>query len=262
MGPRSRFLSDSSALLISASFVIVIVGNRWGSYVVSPVPGVYLADLLFAAGSLGGLIFAVVQRARFSKWVLLAYGVVGGYAIVLSLEILVVSSDDRYLALRDGAPFAYLLAVPFLAVVMAHIRSTSAIRVVRVVVPAALFGPLLVSIGLLKPVASNLLGSEHAQLFGYRTDLTGAAAAMGLVAWSAWVSLGMKRSLTMQIAIASVAGMTVGSRSGLTAVVAGILVASWFSGPWVRRVVVGLALAASLGMGIALAGSFPVNQRA
>lgn len=250
-----------SQILVGLAFALTIVGNRWAGYIQSPIPGVPLPEfLLFIA-----LITIVPSWRQFvllRSWVLWTYGAVGVYVLIILLpELLTVQSEDRYLALRDSAPFLFMALVPFLAVALRSVSATTGIFIVRGATALTALGTLLVAFGVLTPFASTLLGSDFAMVFSYRSDLTGAALAIGMVAWGGWLDQQVKSQPVFQLTLVAIAGLVVTSRSGLVAVLVAVFVIAYQQRQWIR----GLMLAGAsltilvLTIFISISGMLPVS---
>ena len=227
--------------LIGSAFVLTIAGNRWASYIKSPIPGIYLADLLLLLGVIATVPMWREVR-RLSRWVWWTYGAVAAYVlVVLAPEFLIIPEDDRYLALRDAAPFLYFALVPLIALSVRGVDAKTAIYVVRAASLLLAVGTALVHIGVLPRFTSPLLGSDFTSVFDYRSDLTGAGLAIGMVAWGAWPAQAVRAGLGVQLAYVAVAAFAIGSRSGVVAVLVAILVIAYRQ----RHVVRGLMAAAA-----------------
>lgn len=239
-------------VLIAIAFALTVAGNRWGTYLLTPVPGLFLADLLLVLGAVSALLLHG-RHYRLSRWALLSYGLILGYVVlILGLEFVFVPQQDRYFAVRDAAPFLYLALVPALAMALRRQGARSAVYFVRAVTALAVVGPLLVHVGLVEASPSFLLGSEQVLFFEYRTDLTGAVIAIGFVAWSGWPALGVRSHLTVQLIYAFVAGVIFLSRSGMVAVAVGIIVLGLLQRRWIRGSLVALAALGLLLLGLVI----------
>lgn len=212
-----RIFAFSSGL-VGLAVLLDLAGNRWASYLVTPFPGLYLPDFLLLAGV--GLALAFGWRhVRIRRWVWISYGSVFAYiGLVLAPELLFIPKEDLYLAIRDAAPFLYLALVPAIAISLRGVRARTAVVLVRMATIASAMGTLLVRVGALDPVPSMLMGSVHVQLLEYRTDLTGVAIAIGIVAWSAWPRENLKPAISIQVLLVATAGLAIGSRTGLVVV--------------------------------------------
>lgn len=175
-----------SALLILAGFSIDLAAGRWGAYIRSPVPGIYLADLLFGLGAVGALIH--VRRVfGLHPAVIGVFAVVGTYLAVRGFLSLVWDPvPDRYLAVRDLAPFGYLLLVPLVAVALRQVSWPVFIWVVRIAAVLHLLGYTLASWGVVTEFSSPLLGADFVPVFHYRADLIGVVFGIGFLAWGRW----------------------------------------------------------------------------
>jgi len=252
VGSLTRIVTVGSLVLIATAFFLDIAGNRWGSYIRTPIPGIFLPDLLLILAFFGSLVHWRDLRL-FALWVKLTYGVLWLYVIaILITEMPRIPADDRYLALRDNSPFLFLAIVPILALSLQFANSRLTINFVRFATLLAAVGPLLLHLGFLFQFSSPLLGSDFVKVFEYRTDLTGAAIAIGMVAWSGWPSIHLRSQLSAQIFLVLVAGLTVSSRSGLLAVLSGIVVIGFLGQRGVRGLLISMLCALTLIGGIAV----------
>lgn len=113
-----RIGANVGAISILAAVALTLVGNRWASYIVTPVPGLYLVDALFVVGSLLGL-GEIKYLNFFPRWILWLLVAVWGYSLFMLIpEIITTDSDSRYDALRDAAPYFYLSIAPFAALAL------------------------------------------------------------------------------------------------------------------------------------------------
>ena len=240
--------------LIGSAFVLTIAGNRWASYIKSPLPGIYLVDLLLLLGVIATV--PMWREARhLSRWVWWTYGAVAAYVLfILASELLVIPEDDRYLALRDAAPFLYLALVPFIALSMWGVNAKTAIYLVRAATALLAVGLTLVHIGVLTTFTSPLFGSEFVSFLGYRSDLSGAGLAIGMVAWGAWPAQAVGTTLGVQLAYVAVAASVIGSRSGVLAVLVAILVIAYRQRHVVRGFIAAAASALILVVGMLYGG--------
>lgn len=214
---RGNRVAQSGAVLVLASVGLLLIGNRWANYIVTPIPGLYLVDALFAAGSLLGLArFSVLRSApRWSWWL---FGVLWAYVLVVLVpEYFQVPASDRYDALRDAAPFLYLSLTPFAALALMSVPGKGLIFIVRWSSLIAASLALLTSMGLLRAFTSPLLGSEFAEIFGSRQDMLGAAIGIGILAWGPWPVSQLRRSLAVQGALLLSGVAILENRSGLIA---------------------------------------------
>lgn len=233
-----RMASLMPAILIGIAFFIDLAGGRWGSYIRSPIPGLYLADLMLLIATVTSVFFLRELR-NLDLWVKISYGIVWLYLVgILLPEFFFIPNEDRYDAIRDAAPFLYLALVPMIAVSLRSVSPRSAVFVVRITTIFAALGPLLVTFGIGATISNSPFGSINVEAFGYRTDLTGAALGIGIVAWTAWPRIGIGQNLYVQFGLILVGAFTISSRSGLLAVVAGILYVSWAQIIFVKKILV------------------------
>lgn len=149
-----RYFSFMSLIFIIAGFSIDLAAGRWGAYIVSPIPGLYLADLLLALGSLGAAV-QIRRLVALPPLVLAIFATAGFYLAVRGFYALLW---DRvpvpYLAIRDLAPFGYLALVPFIALVLRGLNPVAFIWVLRIVTTGHLVGFALTSLGFFTPFSS------------------------------------------------------------------------------------------------------------
>ena len=182
------------------------------------------------------------EARHLSRWVWWTYGAVAAYVLfILASELLVIPEDDRYVALRDAAQFLYLALVPLIALSMRGVNANTAVYLVRAATALLAVGLTLVHIGVLTTFTSPLFGSEFVSFLGYRSDLSGAGLAIGMVAWGAWPAQAVGTTLGVQLAYVAVAASVIGSRSGVLAVLVAILVIAYRQ----RHVVRGFMAAAA-----------------
>jgi len=199
------------------SVALLLVGNRWANYFVTPIPGLYLVDALFAAGALLGLVRVSHFKAA-PRWFWWLFGAVWGCVGILLLpEYFFLPATDRYDALRDAAPFLYLSLAPFAALALTSIRGRTLVQIVRYSCLIGAFIALFTWIGILNPFESQLLGSQFAEIFGSRSDLLGAAIGIGVLAWGPWLSSQLGQSLVIQGSLLLIGVATIENRSGLLA---------------------------------------------
>ena len=225
MKDRGARTAQVGAVLVLASVAFLLIGNRWANYVETPIPGLYLVDALFAAGSLLGLARLSVLRAapRWSWWL---FGILWIYVLVVLLpEYFLVPPSDRYDALRDAVPFLYLSLAPFAALTLMTVSGRVLISVVRWSSLIATALALLTAIGLLRPIASPLLGSEFAQFFSARPDMLGAAIGIGILAWGPWPASQLRRIFVIQGSLLLTGVTILENRSGLTALLTATAIA-------------------------------------
>jgi len=242
---------------------MLLIGNRWASYVVTPIPGFYLADLLFLLGSVLGVgNLGALRRAPVWVWVL--FGSVWIYAaLVLLPELFVVPPSDRYLAIRDASPYLYLSLAPLVALALMQVSARSLVWVVRWSSLAAAIIALLAAMGILEPTRTSFLGSYHVRLFESRPDLLGAAVGVGVIAWGAWEATRQGSYLAVQGLVLFIGAIAVENRSGLVALVAATVIATVRDYRRRRQLVVPIAVLLLLfaGLVVQMLGLPSVNGR-
>jgi hypothetical protein len=174
-------------VLVLAGLSIDLAGGRWGAYIPSPIPGVYLADLLVGLGALGALAGLKLVRG-YRPILFVAFGLAAAYLAIRGLDSLVLRpAPDRYLVIRDLAPFGYLLLVPFMGIVLTSVSWAAFIWVVRIATSLHLLGVVLQGWGWITIPSSNLGQlSGTAVVFPGRGDLLGVIFGIAFLAWGKW----------------------------------------------------------------------------
>ncbi len=96
----SRLAAVPVALVLAALFIDVAFG-RWGAYIRTPIPGLFLPDALLTIGALCALT-KLRQLRQLPARVLWAFGLVILYILVrLVVFALTNSPGDPYLVIRD-----------------------------------------------------------------------------------------------------------------------------------------------------------------
>ena len=174
-------------MLVLAGLSIDLAGGRWGAYIPSPVPGVFLADLLVGLGALGALAGLKLVRG-YRPILFVAFGLAAAYLAIRGLDSLVLRpAPDRYLVIRDLAPFGYLLLVPFMGIVLTSVSWAAFIWVVRIASSLHLLGVVIQGWGWITIPSSNLGQlSGTAVTFPGRGDLLGVIFGIAFLAWGKW----------------------------------------------------------------------------
>lgn len=178
--PPGRLLLLSGILLVFDACYLLAT-SRWGSYVGLPRHSVYIGDVLFGASLLcwllgGGVgrLWHVGRRSRVS-WVALLI-------VAWTLARLAAGMSFSHVALRDAAPYLYLLAVPI------ALTATVSRRVVTTVAAAALtIHTAWLALAIRNPSAvANLPWVGPVRILSTRTDfdmaVMGIAIGLGIIA--------------------------------------------------------------------------------
>jgi hypothetical protein len=174
-----------AALVLAALFIDVAFG-RWGAYIRTPIPGLYLPDAMFLIGALCAAPMFGALRSM-PKAVRIAFAVLPLYVVVRAVFLLFSPPlDEPYLAIRDLAPFCYLALVPLIALALTAIRFSWLLWALRVATLIHLAGVALVSFGLVTQFTSAILGQSSIAVLEYRSDLQGVIFGIGLLAWGTW----------------------------------------------------------------------------
>ena len=213
-----------SSLLVAAAFFVDVVGGRWGSYIATPIPGIFLPDALLAAATILAF-FTWTRHVIPNHWVVWAFGPVLVYVVLFLLpEFGLVDPGRRYLALRDASPFLYLGIAPVLALGLRRISGRTAVLWLRLASGCLLVGSLVVTLGFVQPFSAIWLGTPFARVLEYRTDITGALLAAGIVSWQAIPAVGLRGSRIVQALYVVGAGICVESRSGLMTIAVAVVI--------------------------------------
>jgi hypothetical protein len=184
--PSSRILTLLPAVLILSALFIHVAAGRWGGYIVTPIPGLYLPEALLTISILAsipnfhklkdlppllGIVFTlpiVYIGARLIEW--LASG----------------ASQNTYLVVRDLAPFAYLSLVPLIAVSLFSVPFSWILWVLRISSLIHVIAVALVSWQILSLIPTSFIEPDASALFDYRGDLQGVIVGIGLISWGKW----------------------------------------------------------------------------
>lgn len=245
----ARFGRVVPPLLVLAGFFLHFAGTRWGAYVATPVPGLYLADLLWVLGCVTAALSWRRVKAL-NRSVVLAAVACTAY-LILKFALSVSSVDSVYLAVRDLAPFAYLALVPLAAVALANASERQFLWTLRAGSLTLAIVSFSVMAGLsLSGVGERLGGEKLAGMdFLSRGDAAGAVLGIGVIAWGAFPGLA-RPGRVAQVALLA-AGFSIGSRAGalsllvciVWAVIRECRIASW---KWLGWAAVGLTVSAVL----------------
>ena len=210
-----RWIQLAAGALILAGFAIDFSSIRWGAYIPTPIPGVFLADALWAAGAL--LVIPTFPFVHFHKRVLYASTFAAVLAAVQWIRGSLLDGGDPYLALRDVAPFLYLALVPLVASALSAVKWRIFLGVLRVGSIVLAIGTVVVLLNVdfypLKDVVT--FPYQTGIIFPGRGDLLGVSLGVGVIAWGNFGALG-RPSRVIQGALIAV-GFSNGSRAGLLA---------------------------------------------
>ena len=226
----SKFARFIPAFLVMAALSIDLAAGRWGAYIRSPIPGLYLADLLLVVGAMGA-VFQLKLLAQLPRRVVAVFLLPASYLLILGVDSLLLRpAPDRYLAVRDLAPYAYLSLVPFIAIALVSVSFPVVVWVIRISTLVHAAGFLLTLFGVVVPFHSAGLGSDTVSVFEYRGDLLGVIFGIGLVAWGRWP--GALSAVRLAQFAFVVLGLASSSRSALVTFVVFLVAAYWRERTW------------------------------
>ncbi len=223
----ARLLDRVAAVAILAATAIDVAGLRWGAHIASPVPGLYLPDLLWVLGC--ALALPRVRTVRVPRPVVLAAATAAGYGLVRFAGAHGGDGVQSALLVRDLSPFAYLALVPLAALALNVVRARTWLWLLRLAPLVMAIGFALGAAGLRFDAIGGLLGGRElaAMPFPGRSDLLGVVAAVGVVAWGRYdaptggpagvVAALLRPHRLAQVALAAV-GLLAGSQAGQVAV--------------------------------------------
>jgi len=212
--PRFRWeshLAIGAAIPVLIALFIDLAFGRWGSYIKSPIPGIFLPDLLLALSC-----FLALPLLKNLKKIPKAVLVTSALCIVYSairggIEVLSLRNNNQYLVLRDVAPFLFFGLIPIIAVPLSSVTWPSILRIARLATVIYLVISLGLALNLLAPFNASIIGNDNVQIFDNRGDLEGVLLGIGLLAWGSWMpALGASRWVQV---VFLVAGFQVSSRS-------------------------------------------------
>lgn len=207
------YATRTCAWMVLLAVGIDLAFLRGGAYLPTGIPGLHLPDLLFFLGALGGTAISLYIRYEQLRgvWLLTV-----GTTVYIAVQLVgsQVSGSSLYMAIRDLAPFMYLVALPGVTYLMSRTSGRQPVVIVRVAtavlaswVGAAFVGLDLASFG------SDI--SRH--LFSLNADVAGVGLALGVVVWGRQENLGGVPIVQMGI---GVIGLLLQSRVAAVAVVA------------------------------------------
>ena len=236
------------AIFVLAALFIDVALGRWGAYIRTPVPGIYLPDALLVIGTLSALPNVRLLRAM-PRQVLIAFAIPLLYILARTIQVLVTGAhDEPYLIVRDLAPYAYLTIVPLLVLALRQVKFSWLLWLLRIATLIHLLGVAAVQWGLFGPFQSDLLGGADIDILGYRGDLQGVIFGIGVIVWGSWP--GSASGVRAAQFLFLVGGIQLGSRSALVtflfcAVVVSIRERKWFA-PWKFLLLAAVAVLVSL----------------
>jgi len=211
-----RFLGPTAVTLILASLAINLSFGRWGSYIGTPIQGLYFPDLLLIVGAV--LSLTQLRKARLLPKTALIFALPLIYFLSQAIySVIRVPSSGYTLWVRDMAPFAYLSLVPLIALSLASLKPQVLVLVVRWSAAVYAAGFAISDFGLIPSWASGYVVSDSVTAFSYRGDFTGFAIGIGIVAWGRW-HFDLNRNFFMQGVLLAV-GLTVSSRAAFVTLI-------------------------------------------
>ena len=174
-------------LILTATF-LDLAGTKWASYIPTPVPQVYLPDLLLSSGAL----LAIVGRSRGTRQrspvaVGLFVTIYVGYRAVEQIASSQAAVWEYWI--RDMAPFFYLALVPSLAQALRLVRFEVVVSLVRAASAVLGVTVLAQDLGALSPID---YGGQF-PAFQLRPDADGVVLGLGVLAWGRWEALSPRR---------------------------------------------------------------------
>jgi hypothetical protein len=228
--------------------LVPVAGGRWGSYISVPGAPVYLADVLVACGLIS-LLLVFLRRGKGDlpfRSVPLPLTIGSTILLlVLTTSLLTASWANPALVIRDAVPIAYLVLTPLLYQVVAIAGPRRMLRWLRYACVIHTLWFTLAVFRLLPPLSVGPI-SEVA-IFTTRGDfdLLISALAVAVFAIDSSMRPGFRFSLIVLAAISLFAG---GSRAGLIAGLALLLVAFFFARRDPHRVQPSIVIAGAFGV--------------
>ena len=236
-----------ATLVLAALFIDVALG-RWGAYIATPIPGIYLPDALLVIGALSALPNVRLLRAM-PRQVMIVFAIPLLYILARIIQVLVTGAhDEPYLIVRDLAPYAYLTIVPLLVLALRQVKFSWLLWLLRIATLLHLLGVTALNWGLLRAFQSDLLGGVDVDVLSYRGDLQGVIFGIGLIVWGRW--LGSARGVRVVQFLFLVGGIQLGSRAAFVTFLFCVVVVlirerKWFA-PWKFLLLAALAIPVSL----------------
>lgn len=184
---RGGWLGRVAAFCVLAGLSLDLAGGRWAAYISTPVPGVFLADLLWGIGCLAAI--RLVALRALPRPTLIASGLAVAYLVVRMATS--IGGAQASLLVRDVAPFAYLALVPLAAVALSTVSTRTLLWILRI-------APLVMLAGLAAQLVwqpfggvGRLLGGAELSVMGFpgRSDVAGVVLAIGVLAWGRFPQL-------------------------------------------------------------------------
>lgn len=184
MTAGSRLLVRVAPFGVLAGLAIDLAGGRWGAYIATPVPDLYLADALWGLGCLAAVAGLATLR-RLSRTVVVAALLCAAYVVVRFLAAALASGTQTSLIIRDLAPFAYLAFVPLAAAALSTVGVRTFVWLLRVSTAVLAVGCLVLGTGVSTAGLGDLLGGPTlaAMVFPGRLDVVGVILGIGVIAW-------------------------------------------------------------------------------
>ncbi|CAB4834551.1 MAG: hypothetical protein F2763_07760 [Actinobacteria bacterium] len=236
-----------ATLVLAALFIDVALG-RWGAYIATPIPGIYLPDALLVIGALSALPNVRLLRAM-PRQVMIIFAIPLLYILARIIQVLITGAhDEPTLIVRDLAPYAYLTIVPLLVLALRQVKFSWLLWLLRIATLIHLLGVAAVQWGLFGPFQSDLLGGVGVDVLSYRGDLQGVIFGIGLIVWGSWPGSASGARAAQFIFL--VGGIQVTSRAAfVTFLFCGVVVLirerKWFA-PWKFLLLAALAIPVSL----------------
>ncbi len=172
-----------AAVCVLAALAIDLAGGRWGAYIGTPLPRVYLADLLWAIGAVLAIRLSALRALPRASLVAAAVAVV--YAVLRLVTSAGGAGVETTLLVRDLAPLGYLAAVPLVAVALAGVGARTMLWLLRIAPLAIVAGTGLHFLGVSTSGVGRMLGGAELAVMRFpgRDDILGVIIAVGIVAW-------------------------------------------------------------------------------
>jgi hypothetical protein len=217
--PTYRIVQFAGLMMLVALFIDV-AGTKWGSYIPTPVPELYLADLLLALSAFtAGFALIGGFRPQGLRPALVAAVGPALYVLFRMIEAQGSAPLSWSYWLRDVAPFAYLALIPLLVGAASSVSFHLLLRTLRAASFLLALWVAAIITGLLHPIH---IGTQ-VPAFSPRPDVDNVVLGIGVIAFGDWGTAGKPRR-TLQLGFAVLAAMNY-SRAGLLAAMLCALVA-------------------------------------
>lgn len=246
-----------TVLILTGLFIDVAAG-RWGAYLRTPIPGLYLPDALLVLGILASVRYWSLLT-RLPRIILVAAGSSFIYLFARFLASVLGGqfSEAPYLVVRDLAPFAFLSLVPLIAISLRKVPFEWLLWILRVATLLHIVAAWLAHSNILTPTPSVLVEASATAIFEYRGDLLGVIVGIGIVSWGGWFNTARASRIVQFVFLIAMWNLT--SRAALiTALVALALelIREFRAAfPWKLILLTGAALAVSILMHVFPTGS-------